>query len=141
MAHWTVCAAALTSISENYPQLRETWSEAKQHCSESEMRARIGGVARQMETYEFFGVELGRTVLNMADNLPATLQGSTVSASEGQHIINMTVKTLESMKSKEAFSLFCTKTKEKAQKLDLDEPKQPRQRKLPKRLEVGTSSK
>ena len=138
---WTVRAAALTSISENYPLLRETWSEAKQHCSESEMCARIGGVARQMETYEFFfGVELGHTVLNMADNLSATLQGSTVSASEGKHIMNMTVKTLESMRSEEAFSLFCTKTKEKAQKLDLDEPKQPRQRKAPRRLEVGTSS-
>lgn len=28
------------------------------------MRAHIGGVAKQMETFDFFGVELGRIVLN-----------------------------------------------------------------------------
>ena len=49
------------------------------------MCACIGGVSRRMESFNFFfGVELGRTVLNMADNLSAALQGLTISASEGQ---------------------------------------------------------
>ena len=51
------------------------------------MRARISGVSRQMESFYFFiGIELDRTVLNVADNLSAALQSSTVSTSEGQRI-------------------------------------------------------
>ena len=59
------------------------------------MHAHIGCVARQMESLDFFfGVESGHMVLNMADNLSATLQGSTVSASEGQSVMSQPVATL-----------------------------------------------
>ena len=51
---WTVRASALQSISENYIALKETWLIAKQSTSDSEMRARIGGVAKQMESFNFF---------------------------------------------------------------------------------------
>ena len=57
---WTVRAAALTSICENYSTLRDTWNFAQQESKDSEMRARIGGVSKQMEFFNlFFGVELG----------------------------------------------------------------------------------
>ena len=37
---------------------------------DTEVRARIAGVADQMEKFEFFyGLELGRKILNMVDNL------------------------------------------------------------------------
>ncbi len=40
---------------------------------DTEMKARIVGVAAQMEKFDFFfGVELGRKVLNMVDNLSLT---------------------------------------------------------------------
>ena len=69
------------------------------------MRGRIGGVANQMENLDFlFGIELGHMVLNMADNLSAALQGSTVSASEGQNLMSMTITTLESIRSEESFT-------------------------------------
>ena len=67
------------------------------------MHGRIGGVAKQMENLDFlFGIELGRMVLNMADNLSAALQGSAVSASEGQNLMSIT--TLESTRSEESFT-------------------------------------
>ena len=70
------------------------------------MRARIRGVAKQMETFDFFfGVELGRIVLNMADNLSNVLQESSVSASDGQSLMKMTVATIQSMRSDESFTL------------------------------------
>ena len=72
---WTVRAEALTSISENYEALRDTWYVAIEESKDSEMRAHIGGVARQMDSFDFyFGIELGRKVLCMADNLSRTLQ-------------------------------------------------------------------
>lgn len=39
---WTVRAAALSSISENYVTLRKNWSEAKEESKDSEIRAHIG---------------------------------------------------------------------------------------------------
>ena len=51
-----VRAAALTSISENYLSLKQTWCEAWSASSDSEMRARIGGVSKQMESFNFFSV-------------------------------------------------------------------------------------
>ena len=72
---WTVRAEALSSIAENYQALQMTWDAAKEATRDSEMRARIGGVAAQMEKFDFFcGVELGRKILNMADNLSRSLQ-------------------------------------------------------------------
>ncbi len=76
ITRWTVRATALTSISENYTALMETWGLAKQASIDSEMCARnAGGVAKQMESFDFlFGVELGRKVLNMAEKLSMALR-------------------------------------------------------------------
>ena len=44
----------------------------------------IGGVAKQMDSFNFFfGVELERKILTMADNLSASLQASNMSANAG----------------------------------------------------------
>ena len=87
----------------------------------------------------FFGVELGCKILNMADNLSLSLQASNMSANEGQSIMKMTILTLEGMRSEECFLLFWEKTEKKRQELEVEAPQLPRQRKVPKRLEVGTS--
>ena len=100
---WTV--QILISVSENYEVLRDTWSLPQHGSNDSEMHGHIGGVAKQMENLDLlFGIELGRMVLNMADNLSAALQGSTVSASEGQNLMSMTLTTLESIRSEESFT-------------------------------------
>ena len=138
--HWTVRAAALSSIVENYDTLRNTWYEAKDQNRDSEMRGRIGGVAKQMDSFNFFfGVELGRKILNMAEYLSSSLQASNMSANEGQSIMKMTILTLEGMRSEECFLLFWEKTEKKRQKLGVEVPQLPRQRKIPRSLEVGTS--
>ena len=63
---WTVRAEALTSISENYKVLQSTWYEARSATKDTETRSRIIGVDAQMERFDFyFGVELGRKLLNM----------------------------------------------------------------------------
>ena len=90
------------------------------------MWARIGGVAKQMDSFNFFfGVELGRKILNMADNLSSSLQASNMSASEGQSIMKMTILTLEGMRSEECFLLFWERTEKKRQELGVDTPQLP----------------
>ena len=67
---WTVRAEALASMADNYNALMQTWDAAKDATRDTEMKARIGGVAAQMESFDFFfEVELGRKLLNMVDKL------------------------------------------------------------------------
>ena len=92
---------------ENYEALMETWAEAKQINNDSEMRARIGGLAKQMESFDFFfGLELGRIVFSMSDNLSKALQGSSISASEGQSLMKMTLVAFQAIRSEDSFSVF-----------------------------------
>ena len=45
-----------------------------------------------MEKFDFyFGIELGRKVLGMADNLSRSLQATKLSACGGQQIVNTTL--------------------------------------------------
>ena len=78
---WTVRAGALTSIAENYNTLQLTWDAAKDATRDSEMRARIRGIKAQMTQFEFFfGVQLGKKILTMVDNLSCSLQTTSTSA-------------------------------------------------------------
>eukprot|EP00731_Ephydatia_muelleri_P000937 Em0001g937a len=141
---WTVKAEAFTSISENYEALMETWAEAKQINNDSEMRARIGGVAKQMESFDFFfGLELGRIVFSMSDNLSIALQGSSISASEGQSLMKMTLVAFQAIRSEDSFSVFWKTIERKRQLCKavlIADPSLPRQRKVPKDLEIGSSA-
>ena len=91
------------AISENYGALQSTWEAAREATRDAEARARIGGVAAQMEKFEFFGVELSRKLLNMVNNLS---QAQKTSACEGQHLVNVTLKALQQIRSEETFDLF-----------------------------------
>ena len=123
----------------------ETWAEAKQINNDSEMRARIGGVAKQMESFDvFFGLELGRIVFSMSDNLSKVLQGSSISASEGQSLMKMTLVAFQAIRSEDSFSVFWKTIERKRQLCKavlIADPSLPRQRKVPKHLEIGSSWK
>lgn len=104
------------------------------------MKARIIGVQAQFKNFRyFFGVLLGELILKHSDNLSKTLQSPKLSASEGQRIATMTVKTLQSLRSDSNFDLFWRKAEITRQKLDVNEPELPRKRKLPKRFEDGNA--
>ena len=92
---WNVTAEALASIAENYEALQLTWGTARDAVRDTEMRARIGGVAAQMEHFDlFFGIQLGKKLLNIVDNLSRSLQARTISACEGQKLVRVTQVTL-----------------------------------------------
>ena len=50
------------------------------------------------------------------------------------------METLESIRNDASFDLFWQSTKKKADSLDIEEPRLPRQRKTPKRFDDGTSA-
>ena len=118
--------------------LQATWDAARQATRDTEMRARIIGVASQMEKFDyFFGVELGRKYLSMVDNLSRSLQATKMSACEGQSIVKKTVQSLQLIPSDEQFNLFWKYLEQRLSKIDVSPPALPRRRKAPRRLEVG----
>ena len=70
---WTVRAASLKSILDNYTVMQELWDAALETGLDAEVRSRITGVKAQMENYNFFfGVYIGELVLSHGDNLSKT---------------------------------------------------------------------
>ena len=107
---WTVTAASLESVIKNYTVLQQLWEEAKAVASDSEVQARINGIEGQMERFSYlFGVALGECIFRHTDNLSRTLQSPSLSAGEGQHIAELTCKTLERIRNEESFDAFWEK--------------------------------
>ena len=137
---WTVRAEALQSILSNYTALQELWVESLDRVKDSEMKARIHGVASQMKTFTYlFGIVLGDLILRHSDNLSRTLQKADISTAQGQEVTSMTVQTLKSLRSDSNYKLFWKKVTNLAEKLEVSEPALPRRRKVPKRFEDGTA--
>ena len=110
---------SLTSVSENYITLQQTWDAAREATKDTEVRARIAGVAAQMEKFEFFyGLELGRKILNMVDNLSRSLQAKYMCASDGQKLVQITVSALQLMRTDNDFKLFWHSVEQRRSKVE-----------------------
>ena len=91
-----------------------------------------------MDSFEFFfGLVLGDILLRHTGNLSRTLQNKKYSAAEGQAVVQMTVKAIQSTRSDAKYNLFWEKVTKMANDLDVDEPKLPRKRKVPRRYDTG----
>ena len=78
-----VCAASLQSVLDNFQVLLDVW-EACSWKPDSKMKVHIIGVATQMQKFNFlFGDSLGSLLLHHTDNLSASLQKKSLSATEG----------------------------------------------------------
>ena len=137
---WTVRAKSLQSIIDNFNVLQELWDESLDVVKETEMRATIIGVSSCMKTFNFFfGLVLGDLVLRHSDNLSKTLQSLQISAAEGQKVADMTVTTLQSIRSDANFDLFWSKVTRMATHCEVEDPVLPRRRKRPRRYEHGSA--
>ena len=136
---WTVKGESLQSVIDNYAVFQGLWEEVKDITTDSDARARIGGVEAQMEKFGFlFGVVLGARVLKHTDNLSKTLQSPSLSAAEGQKLANLTCRTLEKIRNDECFDLFWQRTLQLQRELEVQDPTLPRRRKAPRRYETGS---
>ena len=120
---WTVRADFLASIIDNYLVLLSTWQESLEIGHDTAMKARIHGVQAQMKTFQFFyGAVIGEKLLRHTGNLSKTLQHNQISASEGQQLAQMTVRTLKTLRSEQAYDLFWFEVNKKAENLNIPEP-------------------
>ena len=94
-----------------------------------------------MATFPFyFGCTLGVFILKHTDNLSHALQGSSMSAAQGQQVAEEVCKTLSRDRSEAAFDLFWTRLLKRKSEVDaVAEPKLPRKRRALARQELGDS--
>ena len=136
---WTVRGQALQSIVDNYNVLTDLWLDSLSEVKDTEMKARIHGVASQMKNFDFFGVSLSELILRHSDNLSRTLQKESISAAEGQEVTSLTVTTLRSLRTEDSWKMFWAKAKRIATDVNVAEPQLPCRRKVPRRLEEGAT--
>ena len=135
---WTVQGNSVQSILTNYNNLKQLWDECLEQRLDPEIKGRIIGAKSQMSQYNMlFGLKLCERILKITDNLSATLQNQTLSAAEAQSIAQMTIKTLQSMRSHEAFKLFFGLVECVRESTGTEKPTLPRKRKAPSHFEIG----
>ena len=138
---WTVRAASLKSVIDNYEVLLGVWEEAQSGRLDGEMKARIIGVETQMHTFNFlYGVFLGELILRHTDNLSKALQHKSLSAAEGQHLARLTLEVLRSLRDSDRFTAFYGLVVQEQSRFGISDPALPRKRRAPQRLEVGSSA-
>ena len=113
----------------------------KDSVTDSEIRTRVTGVDATVSKFSFlFGLVLAEKLLQHTDNLSQTLQASSLTASEGQEMANLTCTTLSRMRSTEAYDLFWERILQLQKEFGINEACLPRKRKASRHLEVGEST-
>ena len=85
----------------------------------------------------FFGIQLGVLVLRHTDNLSSNLQHTHLSCYEAQQIAKVCLSTLKGMREEAGFRMFFEKVRTSTQKLEVNDPKLPKKRKVPSCYEHG----
>ena len=104
---WTVRGASIGSILENYTVLNQLWEECLQKKLLPDIKGRLFGVRIQISQFNFaFGMKLCENILKIIYNLSKTPQKESLSTAHAQHLAEVTVKTLKSMRTDDSFKLF-----------------------------------
>ena len=85
----------------------------------------------------WFGLKLCERILKISDNLSMTLQKQSLSAAQGYDIAQLTIKTLQHMRTSESFKNFFETLKVLCSQFNVEAPVLPRKRRAPKRIEIG----
>ena len=137
---WTVRGDSINSILENYKILIQLWEESLETTLVPEVKGRIFSVKAQMSQFNvLFGLKLAERILKITDNLSRTLQKQSMSAAQAQELAEMTINTLKSIRTDEAFDLFFQLVEQLRESTDdhVEQPSLPQKRKVPQHLEIG----
>ena len=110
-------------ILDNWVALQQVWDESCDRNFEPEIKSIIFCVNSQMATfYSFYGVTILQLVLRDSGNLSKTLQKSFLTSCQGKEIVDLTLQTINSLRSKQV------------EVLEVTQPSLPRKRKRPAKL-------
>ena len=91
-----------------------------------------------MNTFDFFGLNLGQWLFSQADNFSRTLQQTKMSAPSGKRVASLTKDVLQKMRSDTSFRSFYDVVVLKSKSYpSMSGPMLPRGTRAPRRTEIG----
>ena len=131
--HWTVRHGTIAIILKNYKVLLTALDTIQE--GHDEYTAKASGLLNRMEQFDtFFGLKLSHQIFAPAEQCSTNIQAVDITVQEAMKDANMLTSHLSSMQNETTFSRFYDHVVHDSQSLN-DEPKLPRNRKLPRRLD------
>ena len=135
---WTVRTRAINAVLTNYRLLQETLEIIKEGKDEYALKA-IGYLNSIDKFSTYFGLELSNLVFSATEQLSITLQGTDTSLQQAVQAAKLAVHYMERQRNDAAYDSFYSYVLAKSESLT-DQPTLPRQRRLPKRIDSGSTA-
>ena len=131
---WTVRAASLQGVVDNWKMLQELWEECLAKKLGPDIKGCMIGVQHQMTTCDYFyGVNLAILLLKHSDKLSHTLPDPDMSVVECQSLTYLITLNLAKVRLDQSLALFWEKVKRAADSMGILAPVLPRKRQRPTR--------
>lgn len=134
---WTVRTRAINALL-NYHLLQETLEVIKEGKDEYALKA-IGYLNSMDKFSTYFGLELFNVVFSATEQLSITLQGTDTSLQQAVQAAKLAIAYMERQRSDAAYDSFYSHMLAKSKSLT-DQPALPRQRRLPKQINSGSTA-
>ena len=133
---WTVRTAAIQGALSNYQALVQTMTEISETCHD-EYGTKAKGLLNQLEKFEvYFGLELSHTIFSSTEQLYV----QQITIDEACTAANVVTKFLQHQREDATFSSFYERVQDTCKKLVGAEPRLPRYRVPPRRLDSGNAA-
>ena len=134
---WTVRHSSITSILKNYRILMDTLEQIQ--VGHDEYAAKASGLLNKMEQFNtYFGLKLANQIFAPTEQFSTNLQAVDVTVQEALRGAALLVSYLKSLRTETMYNRFYDHTVEESGSLT-EEPKLPRIRKAPRRIDHGSS--
>ena len=136
---WTVRASCFQRILDSYAALLQEWTISLDEKLQSDIRGRIIGCQAQMNTFDFFKLNLGQQLFSHTDYLLRTLQQTKMSVLSGKRVACLTKDVLQKMRNDTSFRSFYDVVLLKSKSYpSMSGPMLSRRTREPRRIEIGT---
>ena len=138
LTRWTVRTGAIDAVLKDYAVVMDTMEEVNR-TTRDEHGLKAGGVLAALQKFEtLFGLKLGHLLFGPAEEVSKTLQGKDTSIQEAASAVNLGKRFYQRHREDTEFDRFYDRVVDEAKQLKIDEPKLPRYRKAPARLDDGS---
>ena len=135
---WTVRHTSINSILLNYNTFLETLEEVQK--GNDEYAAKASGLHARMELFDtYFGLKLAHLVFSAAEQFSTNLQAENITIQEATRGAELLVSHLQTLRTEAKFNRFYEQVVIESSTLT-EEPKLPRNQKVPKRYDQGEPS-
>ena len=139
LTRWTVRTNAIQAVVANYEILLKLLLEVHEG-GRDEYAMKAGGYLASMDKFStFWGLKLSHLIFSAVEQLSITLQAKNTTMQDAVESSKLAMNFLQRQRSEESFERFYTRVVEDSQDLT-SSPILPRYRKLPRRLDDGTTT-